>query len=478
MKLVWEKLLCAKRIRTGKADVSNRNPFEADYDRIVGSSSVRRLQDKAQVFPLQKNDIVRTRLTHSMEVSALARSIGRQVGKRLENKKEFPDINFGREQTEELEALLQTAGLIHDLGNPPFGHYGEDVIRNWYEKLVDEKKQDNDFKYFDGNVQNLRILTKLQTMNDEYGANFTYGTLATIVKYPYSSDHIPEGKKKKYGYYKSEADCMKKIWEETGLCEGVRHPATYLLEAADDIIYTCDDIEDGVKKGYVDWKSTYAKIKSDLKVACEKANKSYDVYADLFGKIDARQPDEAMAEREKILANVRGFRNFVQGHLIRKAVNSFFDNYETIMAGEFGVRELLDCENELMDVLKAVSKDNCYNCNEVLSLEIAGDKVLTSLLDIFYKAVSGDKQPKLNSYEGKLYQLISENYKYVLHVDYSKPIYEKDEKGEPVIKHEKREFEQLSEYDKIQLIIDYISGMTDSYAVSLYKQLVGISIPE
>ena len=201
-KLDWDRLLCDERIRENKRNKDQsvaknefitRNEFEADYDRIVGSSSVRRLQDKAQVFPLQKNDVVRTRLTHSMEVSALARSIAKTVGIRLEK-----GGIFDREKTEKLMGMLQTAGLIHDLGNPPFGHYGETAIRSWYkDRVLKEKKSkilgfkpdqdDEDFCNFDGNVQNLRIVTKLQTMNDAYGANFTYGTLASIIKYPYSS---------------------------------------------------------------------------------------------------------------------------------------------------------------------------------------------------------------------------------------------------------------------------------------------------
>ena len=198
-KLQWEKLLCENRIRQSHTKTESemkgmklvtRNEFEADYDRIVGSSSVRRLQDKAQVFPLQKNDVVRTRLTHSIEVSALARSLAKTVGRELQRKGIFKN----GEDTEKLMGLLQTAGLIHDLGNPPFGHYGEAVIKEWYgEKIlqgksendIDQKEQD--FLHFDGNVQNLRIVTKLQTMNDAYGVNFTFGTLATIIKYPYSS---------------------------------------------------------------------------------------------------------------------------------------------------------------------------------------------------------------------------------------------------------------------------------------------------
>lgn len=303
--LDWDKLLCDERIRTStvvKDEHVTRNEFEADYDRIVGSSSVRRLQDKAQVFPLQKNDVVRTRLTHSMEVSAIARSLAKTVGLRLERMG-----IFDREKTEKLMGMLQTAGLIHDLGNPPFGHYGETVIRNWYQsKVVDVKREldkhykteqeDADFLYFDGNVQNLRIVTKLQTMNDQYGANFTYGTLASIIKYPYSSMTTTHPKRK-FGYFKSEEEIMKLIWQHTGLSEGVRHPAAYLLEAADDIVYICDDIEDGVKKGYIPWNKEYAQIKQTFK--------ENTIYQKLFERIDAKKADAGLGESEGLLAQVK-----------------------------------------------------------------------------------------------------------------------------------------------------------------------------
>lgn len=218
-KMTWNLLFSETRQRPGTASTEVRNAFEADYDRIVGSSSVRRLQDKAQVFPLQENDFTRTRLTHSIEVSALARSLGKEVGRAIETAK--PGNGFGPEETDKLAALLQVTGLIHDLGNPPFGHYGETVIQDWFknwfdseykgfekvkanldEKAVLTEQEKNDFIHFDGNVQNLRIVTKLQTLNDAKGANFTYATLATIIKYPWRSDdnRIRTGQKKKFGY--------------------------------------------------------------------------------------------------------------------------------------------------------------------------------------------------------------------------------------------------------------------------------------
>lgn len=475
-RLQWEQLLCEKRMRMrsgGKRKEQERpmyvtrNEFEADYDRIVGSSSVRRLQDKAQVFPLQKNDVVRTRLTHSMEVSAIARSMGKTVGINLEKRRIFT-----REQTEMLAGMLQTAGLIHDLGNPPFGHYGETAIRNWYKEKknipTDTKEQeDADFAHFDGNVQNLRIVTKLQIMNDQYGANFTYGTLASIIKYPYSSLNRP-GDKDKFGYFKSEQHIVEKVWENTGLAEGIRHPATYLLEAADDIVYLCDDIEDGVKKGYVSWEKEYADLKKKIEHELKEKPDDQAKYNAIFEKIENNSPTPDLSESEQVLSKVKLFRNYIQGYLIKAAVHAFLeDYYEEIMNGDFGLQELLKDEEVLVKTLKDITCRNCFACDEVLSLEVVGEKVIRELLDTFYKIIDFKDVNKLEEsaiYEGKLYHMISDNYKYIARFDYDLNKY--------------RDLKDINEYDKMHLIIDFVSGMTDSYAVMLYKKLLGISLPE
>lgn len=472
--LQWEKLLCKNRRRPSESSVEKRktasviarNQFEADYDRIVGSSSVRRLQDKAQVFPLQKNDFTRTRLTHSMEVSAMARSLGKAVGKQIEQRMD----SFTSDMTDELAALLQTAGLIHDLGNPPFGHYGETVIRQWFSKWFDSNKflkkeiilsdqEKKDFIFFDGNVQNLRIVTKLQILNDAYGANFTYGTLAAIIKYPWESSSREAIERKKFGYFKSEEEIVKRIQENTGLSEGVRHPATYLLEAADDIIYICDDIEDGVKKGYIPWNSVYKDIKKRFKD---------ERYQKLYEQIESRTPDGAIDDADKILSRVRMFRNYTQGYLFERAINEFMDNYDSIMTGTYDKKELLKCEEEFAAYLKKeVTGKYCFKCHEVLALELVGDRVIKTLLDIFVSALTESNYKELLDsaiFPGKIYNLISSNFKYIALHDY--------------IHDNQRKLSDISVYDKLHLVVDFISGMTDSYAVNLYKELTGISLPQ
>lgn len=511
--LDWSKLLSEKRKRSSTSSTASsnteslivRNAFEADYDRIVGSSSVRRLQDKAQVFPLQENDVARTRLTHSIEVSALARSLGKAVGKQLESQN-----IFSAEQTDQLASLLQVAGLIHDLGNPPFGHYGETVIRNWFTdwfkarpvlssaKNVLTQQQLNDFLYFDGNVQNLRIVTKLQTQNDIYGANFTYATLGTIMKYPWASDQIPKGEKK-FGYFASEESLVCDIRQTLGLGKNVRHPATYLLEAADDIIYLCDDIEDGVKKGYINWDAEFQRLEQDLAQKFEEEEndlKDSKNSVQLYKKVvrvrklvrDVHKKDSLinpyMEPDEQQIARSRNFRNLVQGFLFREAISSFIHNYDRIMRNQYLPKfELLGDQKELTEALQGITARNCFGCREVLSLELSGESVINGLLDRFVPALvnsSGRTLADTRTYPGKLFQLISHNFVFIALHGQEESVPENTATACKEIVTKKKladELDSLSLYTRLQLVTDFVAGMTDSYAFNLYQELAGIKHP-
>lgn len=228
--LNWENLLLGERKRKSESkSLPHRNEFDKDYQRIIYSSSLRRLQDKAQVFPLQNNDFTRTRLTHSLEVASLGRSLAWNIGEWLIQEKVFKDFAKARE----LASLVEVSCIVHDLGNPPFGHYGEDIIRKWFEdwfnikpdtKIADKdsktygelfgelnEQQKNDFLFFEGNAQAIRILSKLQFLNDEYGANFTLATLGTLMKYPWASNDEKIKGKKKFGYFHSEQELFEEI---------------------------------------------------------------------------------------------------------------------------------------------------------------------------------------------------------------------------------------------------------------------------
>ncbi|MGL5352497.1 MAG: dGTP triphosphohydrolase, partial [Clostridium sp.] len=272
-KLKWDMILSKKRIKDYKGSKKSsdiRDEFENDYDRILFSASFRRLQDKAQVFPLEKLDFVRTRLTHSLEVSSIAKSLGRSIGNRLMEKTISEKDKVTVENVDDMCNILSCAGLIHDLGNPPFGHFGETAIREWFENNLEKNKDGTyTFKYnnyefilekqeacdllnFEGNAQGLRILTKLHFVIDRYGMNLTMGVLSSIIKYPISSLEINNENvySKKLGFYKAEEKAFREIVEATGVYN-CRNPLVYILEAADDIAYLLGDLEDAFNKGII-----------------------------------------------------------------------------------------------------------------------------------------------------------------------------------------------------------------------------------
>ncbi len=264
----WDLLLSEKRFRIKTQTIvsDGRNPFENDYGRLVSSAPIRRLQDKTQVFPLEQSDFIRTRLTHSLEVSYIASSIGQSIENWLIEIGEIDEKKRGY-----LSSLLRVSGLVHDLGNPPFGHFGEEAIKKFfkdyfssdeykkYEKLnqkdvanpILSDREKADFENFDGNVQTLRVLSKLNYFGDEYGYNLTYSSLSSIIKYPTNSLTGNKGdseslNEKKFGYFITEEDTYNEL--NTYLClNHNRHPAVYLMEAADDIAYSAADIEYGTK---------------------------------------------------------------------------------------------------------------------------------------------------------------------------------------------------------------------------------------
>ncbi|PHV72210.1 deoxyguanosinetriphosphate triphosphohydrolase [Sporanaerobium hydrogeniformans] len=472
--LKWEKLLCTERQRISSSNVtSHRNEFDKDYDRIIASSSVRRLQDKAQVFPLQENDFTRTRLTHSLEASAIARSFGLAIGEKLVEKGEFSEVK----QIYQLSSLLAVAGLIHDLGNPPFGHYGEDIIRKWFTKwfhsvefnefneeyrrknkkdsITEQEKED--FIRFEGNAQTLRIISKLQFMNDQYGVNFTYATMATIMKYPWKSTDSRARVKNKFGFFVAEHNVANKIFEKTGIDKG-RHAATYLLEASDDIAYLLADVEDGVKKGIIDWDLTYKNIKEALK--------NEEQLKEIFKELDEKnkKAEENMVPGSSLIS-MQNFKVAMQGILFVDCRNTFMEYYDDIMNCKFEGDLLGKGKvSNLVKQLQEVTRQTCFIDREVLTLELVGENVIEGLLDRFVAAIAfSEKEPSAKVKEGKLYKLISDNFIYICKLN---------EEGKP-----EKTFENFTLYDKLILITDFITGMTDSYAVNLYKELIGIKLP-
>ena len=469
----WKTLLSPERTRSVSSRSSGgrdlRSEFEKDYHRIIGSASFRRLQDKTQVFPLDKSDFIRTRLTHSLEVSSIAKSLGQNISQDiLQNGR---DPGFDWQMKEDVCNILQCAGLIHDIGNPPFGHFGESAIREWFTwnlpgikykgtpvtRLL-SKQMLADFYNFEGNAQALRLLTRLHFLVDENGMNLTYGLLNTIVKYPVPSTrinpHSGDIKDKKMGYFCAEQELYERIAKATGTA-GMRHPLTFILEAADDIAYKTADIEDAFKKGCI----SYHALLRELELYEQKAS---DREKEYFNPAQVLRDKYAAAEKRHITGReefaVQNFLVRVQGVMIACATYGFLNNYEQIMAGTYR-SDLFEFTyaKGIMKLLGDIAYRYAFVSNPIFKLEIAADTVLNFHLDHFVTAaLYYDTEVPQRDVEQKLTSLISENYKRAYHT----------------LADGKSEEERL--YLRLLLVTDYVCGMTDSYAKSLYQELNGI----
>lgn len=453
----WQLLLGEMRFREKSPTIPSdgRNPFENDYGRLISSSPIRRLQDKTQVFPLEESDFIRTRLTHSLEVSYIASSIGQSIEKILLEKN---DITLNENGL--LSSLLRVSGLIHDLGNPPFGHFGEEAVKkfftDYFNNQPDNKKEEfselekADFKNFDGNVQTLRILSKLYYFGDEFGYNLTYSSLASIIKYPSNAIEGNKGKsskeiaKKKFGYFVTEKETYDELnkYLETN---NKRSPIVYLLESADDIAYSAADIEDGIKLGIINIYEVRKIFNDSLTTNKEIVITKLDELIKLYSE----------QKLNKSIV-IQKFRIFTQRIMIEEIINSFVENYDKIMNGEL--------ESEIIDISKASDIRKAYKTlqykvfddKNIVKKEIAGWEAIYGLLKIFTKASqSPNFSAAGNTYESRLYKMISSSYRKI---------------------YEEIETYENTEYKKLQLIVDFITGMTDSYAINLYQELKGIKL--
>ena len=463
----WEQLLSTKRPREAvvkpKQKEDLRSEFEKDYHRIIGSASFRRLQDKTQVFPLDKSDFIRTRLTHSLEVSSYGKSLGQNIGEYILTYIKDPDFTW--KDKEEICNILECAGLIHDIGNPPFGHFGESVIRDWFkrnlpimkfkgetvENLLTEQMRE-DFYHFEGNAQALRLVTKLHYLVDEHGMNLTYALLHTIVKYPVSSVGIDKTtgniKDKKMGYYYADKDIFESIVKETGT-DGKRHPLTFILEAADDIAYKTADIEDAYVKGFI----SYYQLKEELRQLQEREPENTFRPLDKLEHKYESGVNRGVSNPEEYA--VKNWIVQVQGFLINCATYGFTSNYNAIMEGTYGKDIFCGTYGEgLMNLLGDMAYRRVFTTPPIYKMEVAESVIMDFLMDKFVKAVLYyDTDVKLNDIDKRVVSFISENYKSAYH---------KQAEG-------KDENEKL--YLRLLLVTDYICGMTDSYAKRLYQEL-------
>ncbi len=467
----WRQLLSTKRSRGTSfkrgAGSDLRSEFEKDYQRIIGSASFRRLQDKTQVFPLDKSDFIRTRLTHSLEVSSFAKSLGQNIG---ENILAFHrDAGFTPRMKEDICNILQCAGLIHDIGNPPFGHFGEVEIREWFERELSVRKfrgkpiadllseqMKQDLYHFEGNAQALRLVTKLHFLVDDNGMNLTYALLGTMIKYPVSSleanKRSPDIKDKKMGYYYADREIFEDIQRETGT-NGKRHPLTFILEAADDIAYKTADIEDAFVKGFISYNRLLEELK-ELQMLYRQDGAGAFYPADRLEEIYLMGKDRHVDNPEEFA--IKNWIVRVQGFLLNCATYGFTSNYGAIMGGTYK-HDLFyhTFAEKLMDLLGDFAFREVFTSDAIYRMEVSESAMIDYLMDKFVSAAVkyDDSTQKLGTIESRMIWFISDNYKNAYH---------RQARGKP-------EAEKL--YLRLLLVTDYICGMTDSYAKRLYQEL-------
>ncbi len=441
----WDLLLSAKRFGSASSVPKNmaRSQFQRDYDRIIFSSPFRRLQNKTQVFPLPGSVFVHNRLTHSLEVASVGRSLGNLLAIELEKRPELSGHDF----FSILGSIVSAACLAHDMGNPPFGHSGEKAISRYFAEGKGKAIQNmvsanewSDLTHFEGNANALRILTHQFNGRRKGGFALTYATLSSLVKYPYGSDAM-DGKKCKYGYFASERTTFEEIAREQGICHlpdkpnrYCRHPLVYVVEAADDITYQIMDVEDAHKLGIlssVETKNILMAFWDDTadKSFFTKTKEVFDTVTD---------PNEQISYLRAVLIS----------KLVNESIAVFMDYYPAIMNGHFTgslVDSLCGSSATGMKQCSALAVERIYNHSSVIEVELAGYRILGALLDEFIDAVMNPQ----SHYAKKLLALLPAQFR-------SNP--------------------DAPTYTRIQSILDFVSGMTDLYALELYRNIHGMQI--
>ena len=442
---IWEKLLSSERLGAGKAPgTAERTAFQQDYDRIVFTSAFRRMKDKTQVFPLSKSDYVRTRLTHSLEVSCVGRSLGAVVGREIIARHGLQHVESG-----DFGAIVAAACLAHDIGNPPFGHAGEDAIREWFrhsgllERHNFTPAQKADFERYEGNAQGFRIVSRLQSPANPGGLQLSSAVLATFTKYPRPShlDTELDGKSgKKFGFFQQDVDAFQQVARATGLVERIpgsawrRHPLAFLVEVADDTCYLIVDLEDASRLGFVHYKDAECLL------------------ADLAGNtVNGGRLDRLHDPKERL----EYLRAKAIGCLLESAAAVFLENEDAILSGQFD-DELLEnspIAHPLQAILK-LAKDTIYTARPALEIETAGFEVLGALLGLFTNAVEAKAgHARFTTRERMLLKLLPTQFL--------------GHGGEP----------DADPYIRLLQVADFVAGMTDSYAVDMYRKLKGFDLP-
>lgn len=446
----WDKLLNDTRLggRPPKTELG-RSPFHSDHDKVIFSGAFRRLARKTQVHPLATNDHVHNRLTHSLEVACLGRTLGMRVGQELLNQKLIPDTH----SASDIGDIVQTACLAHDIGNPPFGHTGEEAIRHWFSndngaKLIENLpfNEATDLRRFEGNAQGFRVLTTSEYHPYDGGMRLTYASLGAFIKYPWLADDALNKQRpieKKYGVYQSELGLFEEVADATGLLKlgdgwRCRHPLAHLMEISDDFCYAILDLEDGVEMGILEWDKVF-----EILVMVLDANQIDQIYKDIRGMKVGRR-----------LSLIRGK---VISAFVDAGAAAFMRNHNEIMSGK--VNGILDlCEKNVRDCVSAaknLARDEIFQHPRKVELEIGAYSTISTLLNVSCAAA----------------------------LDYVRKGHADNSKTSRVVDLLGLDLSVLSEasgvsreYSIIMQVLDYVSGMTDNYAMHLARQFNGMGI--
>ena len=441
----WKQLISNKRFGQEHKHAErhdDRSEFKRDYDRLIFSSAFRRLQNKTQVFPLPGSIFVHNRLTHSLEVASVGMSIGNDISRRVIQKR--PELKDTL--VEEIGTIVSAACLAHDLGNPPFGHSGEKAIQTFFSEGPGQKIKSmvssefwDDITHFEGNANAFRILTHRFKGRRQGGFVMTYSMLASIVKYPFAS--CLAGNHGKFGFFASEAESYRKIADELGIfCKSApgeplkyaRHPLVYMVEAADDICYEIMDIEDSHKLKILSFAETEHLLLSFFDEEIQQ-------------KIRQRIIDEELTdENEKVVY----MRASVIGKLENECVAAFLAHEEEILAGTFKgslIDHISECQKKAYKECEKISYSKIYQSKPVLDIELSGYKIMATLMEVFVEAAVNPSR----FYSKQLLRRVSSQY----------------------------DIENENLEERIMAVIDYISGMTDIYALDIYQKINGISLP-
>ncbi len=441
----WKQLISNKRFGQEHKHAErhdDRSEFKRDYDRLIFSSAFRRLQNKTQVFPLPGSIFVHNRLTHSLEVASVGMSIGNDISRHVIQKR--PELKDTL--VEEIGTIVSAACLAHDLGNPPFGHSGEKAIQTFFSEGPGQKIKSmvssefwDDITHFEGNANAFRILTHRFKGRRQGGFVMTYSMLASIVKYPFAS--CLAGNHGKFGFFASETESYRKIADE--LCsfgqsppgqplKSARHPLVYMVEAADDICYEIMDIEDSHKLKILSFAETEHLLLS-----------FFD--EDIQQKIRQRIIDEELTdENEKVVY----MRASVIGKLENECVAAFLAHEEEILAGTFEgslIDHISERQKKAYKECEKISYSKIYQSKPVLDIELSGYKIMATLMEVFIEAAVNPSR----FYSKQLLRRVSSQY----------------------------DIENENLEERIMAVIDYISGMTDIYALDIYQKINGISLP-